>query len=142
MTQENNILYEVITSYEFQEWILGYHNILDFWSAKNVHHNPCHMIMNSLYLLKFLVEWFFDMERSVMPLIQRKKILKDFKNHKLKCTMKYNSLYKVFYSFLNVNFWYKYLSSISSRIFLKMFSLTIWLVQYNVFYYNVYGLLF
>jgi hypothetical protein len=28
--QQNNILYEVITSYEYQEWILSYHNILDF----------------------------------------------------------------------------------------------------------------
>jgi hypothetical protein len=30
MTQQNNILYEVITLYEYEEWILNYHNILDF----------------------------------------------------------------------------------------------------------------
>jgi hypothetical protein len=28
--QQNNILYEMITSYESQEWILSYHKILDF----------------------------------------------------------------------------------------------------------------
>jgi hypothetical protein len=27
-------------------------SILDFWNAKNLHHNPYHMIMDSLYLLK------------------------------------------------------------------------------------------
>jgi hypothetical protein len=45
MIKQNNILYEVITSYEYQEWISIYHNILDFWSAKNLHHNPYHMII-------------------------------------------------------------------------------------------------
>jgi hypothetical protein len=34
-----------------------------------------------------------------MPLLQRKMILKDFENHKLKYTMKYGFFYKVFYSF-------------------------------------------
>jgi hypothetical protein len=55
-TQQNNILYEMITSYEFQKWILSYHNILNFWNDKNLHHNPYHMIMDLLYLLKYLVE--------------------------------------------------------------------------------------
>jgi hypothetical protein len=55
----DHLLYEVITSYESQEWILSYHNIVDFWSVKNLYHSPYQMIMNSLYLLKFLVEWFF-----------------------------------------------------------------------------------
>jgi hypothetical protein len=34
-----------------------------------------------------------------MPLIQRKTILKDFENHKLKYTMKYGIFYKFIYSF-------------------------------------------
>jgi len=55
--------------------------------------------MGSLYLLKCLVEWFFDMESSGMPLIQRKTILKDFENHKLRYTMKYWFFNKFFYSF-------------------------------------------
>jgi hypothetical protein len=58
-TQQNNIIYEAITSYESQEWILSYHNILGFLSVKNLFHNPYHMIMDSTYLLKCLVEWFF-----------------------------------------------------------------------------------
>jgi hypothetical protein len=57
------------------------------------------MIMNSLYLLKCFVGCFFDIESSVIPLIQRKKILKDFENHRLKYTMKYGFFNKVFYSF-------------------------------------------
>ncbi len=52
-------------------------------------YNPYHMIMNSLYLLKCLIDFFFDIESSVMPLIERKTILKDFENHKLIYTMKY-----------------------------------------------------
>ncbi len=42
---------------------------------------------------------FFDMESSVIPLIQRKTILKDFENHKLIYIMKYGFFYNVFYSF-------------------------------------------
>ncbi len=30
MTEQNNIINEVITSYESQEWILSYCNTLDF----------------------------------------------------------------------------------------------------------------
>jgi hypothetical protein len=41
----------------------------------------------------------FDIESSVMPLIQRKTILKDFENHKLRYTMKYGFFYKFIYSF-------------------------------------------
>jgi hypothetical protein len=52
-------------------------------------HNPYHMIMDSLYLLKCLIEFFFDIESSVMPLIEMKTILKYFENHKLIYTMKY-----------------------------------------------------
>jgi hypothetical protein len=87
--QQNNILYEVITSYEYQEWILSYHNILDFWIVKNLHHSPYHMTMDSIFFKKIL-SWviFFYMESSGMPLIQKKTILKDFENHKLKYTMK------------------------------------------------------
>jgi hypothetical protein len=88
-TKQNNILYELITSYAHQEWISSCHNILDFWSANNLCHNPYHMIMDSLYLLKCLIEWFFYMENSVMPLIQRKINLKDFANHKFRYIMKY-----------------------------------------------------
>jgi hypothetical protein len=33
---------------------------------------------------------FFDIENNVMSLIQRKTILKDFENHKLRYIMKYN----------------------------------------------------
>jgi hypothetical protein len=84
----DNRIYEMIISYESQKWILNYHNILDFWNVKNLHYNPYHMIMDSRYLLKCLVKWFFYMESSVMPLIQRRKILKDFENHKLIYTMK------------------------------------------------------
>jgi hypothetical protein len=29
------IICDMITLYEFHEYILNYHNILDFWSAKN-----------------------------------------------------------------------------------------------------------
>ncbi len=32
---------------------------------------------------------YFDIENNVMPWIQRKIILKDFENHKLRYTMKY-----------------------------------------------------
>jgi len=42
---------------------------------------------------------FYYVENSVMPLIQRKTILKDFENHKLKYTMKYGFFNKLFYSF-------------------------------------------
>jgi hypothetical protein len=42
---------------------------------------------------------FFDIESSVMPLIQRKMILKDFEIHKLRYIMKYGLLNKFFYSF-------------------------------------------
>jgi hypothetical protein len=42
---------------------------------------------------------FFDMQSNVMPLIQRKTILKDFENHKLIYTMKYSLFNKIFYSF-------------------------------------------
>jgi hypothetical protein len=43
---------------------------------------------------------FFDMESSVMPLIQRKAILKDFENHKLKYTTKHGVFIK---SFIHLN---------------------------------------
>jgi hypothetical protein len=36
---------------------------------------------------------FFDIESSVMPLIQGKMILKDFENHKLRYIMKYGFFY-------------------------------------------------
>jgi hypothetical protein len=42
---------------------------------------------------------FFDIESSVMPLIQRKTILEDFENHKLRYSMKYGFKNKVFCSF-------------------------------------------
>jgi hypothetical protein len=42
---------------------------------------------------------FLYMKINVMPLIQRKTILKDFANHKLKYTMKYGFFNEVFYSF-------------------------------------------
>ncbi len=57
--KQNNILYEMITSYEFHEWILNCHNILDFWSVIKMHHNPYYVIMDSTYLLKCLIEWLF-----------------------------------------------------------------------------------
>jgi hypothetical protein len=41
----------------------------------------------------------FHIESNVMPLIQRKTILNDFENHKLKYTMKYDFFHKSFYSF-------------------------------------------
>jgi hypothetical protein len=82
-------------------WISSYHNILDFWSAKNLHHNPYLMIMDSLYLLKCLMEWFFNMENSVIPLIQRKKNLKDFADHNLRYTMKYGLIF----FFIWINNW-------------------------------------
>jgi hypothetical protein len=46
--------------------------------SKTLHHIPYLMIMHSLYILKCLVDLFFNKENSVMPLIQRKMILKDF----------------------------------------------------------------
>jgi hypothetical protein len=62
---------------------------------------------------------FFNIKNNVMPLIQKKTILKDFENHKLRYyTMKYEFFYKLFSSFeliiqllifLNVIFWYNYL---------------------------------
>jgi hypothetical protein len=69
---------------------------------------------------------FFDIESSVMPLIQRKTILKDFENHKSRYTIKYGFLIKFLYSFeliiqlhfLNVNFLYNYLQLIKFK-FLK-----------------------
>jgi hypothetical protein len=57
--QNLNILYEMIRSYEFHEWILSYHNILDFLSITKLHHSLYYMIMDSTYLLKCLVEDFF-----------------------------------------------------------------------------------
>jgi hypothetical protein len=42
---------------------------------------------------------FFLHRNNVMPLIQRKMILKDFENHKLKYTMKYEFFNNFFYSF-------------------------------------------
>jgi hypothetical protein len=40
--------------------------------------------------------FFLDMEDSVMPLIQRKTILKFFENHKFIYTMKYDFKNKVY----------------------------------------------
>jgi hypothetical protein len=34
-TQQNDIIYEMITSYEFHEWILNCNYILDFRNVKN-----------------------------------------------------------------------------------------------------------
>jgi hypothetical protein len=42
---------------------------------------------------------FFYMKNNVMLLIQRKTILKDFENYKLRYTMKYEFFYKVINSF-------------------------------------------
>jgi hypothetical protein len=100
-----------------------YMNLLDrFWITitygifempKSLHH----VIMDSLYLLKFLIEWFFYIKNNVMPLIQRKKKLKDFEHHKLKFTMKYAFFKSPLFiwinnpsfHFLNVKFLHNYL---------------------------------
>jgi hypothetical protein len=74
---------------------------MDFWSGKNLHHKLYHMIRDSLYLLKWLIEWFFYMEICVIPLIQRKTILKDFENHKLRYTMKYGLKKNVLFIWIN-----------------------------------------
>jgi hypothetical protein len=66
--KQNNILYEMITSYEFHEWILSCHHILDFWSVIKLHHNPSYVIMDFTYLLKCLIEWFFKHGSVMMPL--------------------------------------------------------------------------
>jgi hypothetical protein len=42
---------------------------------------------------------FFHIESNMMPLIQRKTILKDFESHKLRYIMKYDFFDKVIYSF-------------------------------------------
>jgi len=78
--QQNNMLYEVITSYESQESILSYHNILDFWSVKNLHHNPYHMIMDSLYLLKSLIEWLVEVGLRVQNIIWNFRAPRDHKH--------------------------------------------------------------
>jgi len=44
----------MITSYEFQEWILSYHNILDFWSVKNLHHSPYHRLIIFTKMLSWI----------------------------------------------------------------------------------------
>jgi len=147
MTQQNNILYEVITLYESEEWILNYHNILDFWSLKNMHHSPYHMIMDSLYLLKCLVLWLF-LTWKIMWCHWYKgrqfwKILKTI-NWDIWWNMDF--LNKFFYSFELIIqlliFWCNYLSLIKYKLNKKLFSFAIWLVQYNVLCYIVYGLLF
>jgi len=74
------------------EWPITYWT---FEMPKTSHHNPYHMIMDSSYLLKMLNSMiFFYIKNNVMPLIQRKIILKDFGNHKLRYT-----IYKFIYSF-------------------------------------------
>jgi hypothetical protein len=35
-SQKNKITCDMITMYEFHEYILSYRNILDFWSVKNL----------------------------------------------------------------------------------------------------------
>jgi len=86
---KKNITCDMITLYEFHEYILSYHNILDFWNAKKLASQFISYNCGFIYLLKCLFEWFFNIKNNVMPLMQRKFFLKDFENHKLKYTMKY-----------------------------------------------------
>jgi hypothetical protein len=58
---------------------------LNFLNAKNLASQSIsfnYELITFIRLFSLLI--FIDMEKSVMPLIQRKTILKDFKNHKLK----------------------------------------------------------
>jgi len=60
----------MITLYEFHEYILSYHNILHFWSAKN----PTSQFLSydyQLIIFTKMFSWliFFDIESNVMPLI-------------------------------------------------------------------------
>jgi len=88
----------MISLYAFHEYILNYHNILDFWNVKNL---ASQSILHDYGLITAMLSWmnFFDIKSSVMPLILRNTILKDFENHKLRYIMKYIFLYKIFYSF-------------------------------------------
>jgi hypothetical protein len=90
----------MITLYGFHKYILSYHNILNFWIAKNFASLSIKYDYGFIIFTKML-NWviIFYIESSVMPLIQKKVILKDFENHKLKYIMKYGFFYKVFYSF-------------------------------------------
>jgi hypothetical protein len=106
----------MITLYDFHEYILSYHNILDFWSAKKPTSQSILYDYGFITSTKMFSSVFsFDIESNVMPLIQKKTILKDFENHKLRGTMKYRFKNKIFLfiwinkstsQFSNVNFWY------------------------------------
>jgi hypothetical protein len=75
----------MITLYKFHEYILSYHNILDFWNAKNPRSQSISYDYGLIIFTK-MFSWiiFFYIEDSVIPLIQRQTILKDFENHELK----------------------------------------------------------
>jgi hypothetical protein len=91
---KKNITCDMITFYEFHEYILNYHNILDFWKAKNLM-SPSISYDYELIIFTIMFNWmnFFYIESSVMPLIQKKTNLKDFENHKFKYTMKYGFIH-------------------------------------------------
>jgi hypothetical protein len=91
----------MITLYEFHEYILNSHNIFNFWNAKNSTSQSISYDYGFILFIKML-NWviFFDIENSVMPLLHRKMILKDFENHKLRYTMKYDFFIK---SFIHLN---------------------------------------
>jgi len=56
MTQKINITCDIIVLYEFMNRFWVAITYCTFEMQKTLHHSPYHMIMDSLYLLKCLVE--------------------------------------------------------------------------------------
>jgi hypothetical protein len=134
----------MITLYGFHKYILSYHNILDFWSAKNVVSQSISYDYGLIIFTK-MFNWVILCDNSVMPLLQRNFFWKDFENHKLRHTMKYGFFKKnplfiwinnSIFHFFNVNLWYNYLQLIKFRS-KKDCLVLLYEVQYNLFFYNV-----
>jgi len=133
-TQKNNMTCDMITLYEFHQYIFNNHNILGFWSAKHLASQSISYEYGLIIFIK-MFNWmnFFHIESNMMPLIQTNTILKDFESHKLRYIMKYDFLNKDLFiwiinltsHFKNVNFSYNYLQLIKSRNLKKLFSLAI-----------------
>jgi hypothetical protein len=67
---KNKITYDMITLYEFHEKILSYHNILNFWNAKNLAYQFISYNYEFIIFIK-MFSWmiFFDIRNNVIPLM-------------------------------------------------------------------------
>jgi hypothetical protein len=122
---------------------------ITYWTfemPKTLWHNSYHMIMDSLYLLKCLIEWFFKTYKVVWCYWYKGrwfwKILKTI-NWNIKYNMDILLIILLIlinnsnFHLLNVKFWHNYLQLIKFKSKYIYCYLAIWLMQYNIFCYNV-----